>query len=689
MATYDLKILLDECRKSSSASNLAALINFAVADDYLAALSDDIRDAINRVELDSPNLIFSLVEPVNLYYTNWNRNDSSKAKLANDLLIAAANRYTQEYEKLPFNMNGKELSFIIIASDRRRELLKKLTEDDRCDLALQLLRLVKEDQDATPTDPEIAANQEWLQDFISKIYDMYLENKTEEECKKYFEETVPDWNERIQLKMDTYEFIRKLYEVMSGDSVLELINEECSWYIRIKEMDLRESIVKELSIKYNNAIAGQYFDCFVGDLTYAYHEFIKANASTYLERDKNNDSLELPNATIGEFIIRLDHAVTSFMKATKDSFDDTQCASFIMRRALNIFNQIYWVPKYLTNTISDIISAYDTLDDGWFNIKYLRSIQMHLSNDPVYQEYIKNLSDPQEARFITKMDSYSYRDHIFKYLDDVYPCPDIVFDTPKIPATEASRASLNRREEELNAREAELAKREKKLQAASSRMSKKDQEYDDDHDFAEDTDEEEEEEPQKDLGYDIEAKQSTKGYKKNSTRVAKANRYIYKSYHKFKRNEQKVDSQIDKMVDAAKNAFTTGDRTDAIISGRRWTPTGLMKQALKTAAIFSFNKIAGIAYVVGNFAINKKRTEKQRREIIAEIDTEIKMLDEKIDDARGDGNREAKYALMRTRAELERTRQKIAYNMSASKGQLRSARDFLTGKRQSRDEAAL
>ena len=68
-----------------------------------------------------------------------------------------------------------------------------------------------------------------------------------------------------------------------------------------------------------------------------------------------------------------------------------------------------------------------------------------------------------------------------------------------------------------------------------------------------------------------------------------------------------------------------------------------------------------------------------------ELETEIKLLEEKIDDARGDGNRQAKYALMRTKAELERARDRIRYNLNASYQDMQSAKETIFGSRAKRN----
>ena len=67
-----------------------------------------------------------------------------------------------------------------------------------------------------------------------------------------------------------------------------------------------------------------------------------------------------------------------------------------------------------------------------------------------------------------------------------------------------------------------------------------------------------------------------------------------------------------------------------------------------------------------------------------EIDTEIAMLEEKIGDAKSDNNREAKYAMMRTKKELENAKVRIQYGMSADKGSLSKTKKTLDQSRQDR-----
>ena len=125
-----------------------------------------------------------------------------------------------------------------------------------------------------------------------------------------------------------------------------------------------------------------------------------------------------------------------------------------------------------------------------------------------------------------------------------------------------------------------------------------------------------------------------------------------------------MDSQISKAASAMKRAVV-GDARTEIIEGRRFSALGLLKKLLGTVAIFSFSKIAGVIAIVVMVATKKKTTESEKKKILSELETELEIIEEKINDARGDDNRQAKYALMRTRNELRDAINRIRYNLPA------------------------
>jgi len=161
-----------------------------------------------------------------------------------------------------------------------------------------------------------------------------------------------------------------------------------------------------------------------------------------------------------------------------------------------------------------------------------------------------------------------------------------------------------------------------------------------------------------------------------SSKLQSAQATIYHAYKNYKNNEKKVDSQISKMVDACKR-LAIGDVRTEIIEGKKFSAIGLLKKALGTAAIFAFGPIKGLIALVVRYALKKKTTTAERRKILTELQVELDMVTEKIEDAKGDGNREAKYAMMRTQAELKAAIAKIKYGLEVDERNIEGAKNAL------------
>lgn len=168
-------------------------------------------------------------------------------------------------------------------------------------------------------------------------------------------------------------------------------------------------------------------------------------------------------------------------------------------------------------------------------------------------------------------------------------------------------------------------------------------------------------------------------YDKNSSAMDKASRKIYNGYRAYRDNVEKVDSQISKLIQGMKNRYAQSTR-DQIIEGKQFSMIRILKKLMTTAAIFSYSKVAGVLYIIVKYFRDKKVTNRERVAMLQEIELEIKMLDEKIEDARGDGNRKAKYAMMRTRAELQKSYEQIKYGLTAGAKAMQTAKDLATGK---------
>lgn len=171
--------------------------------------------------------------------------------------------------------------------------------------------------------------------------------------------------------------------------------------------------------------------------------------------------------------------------------------------------------------------------------------------------------------------------------------------------------------------------------------------------------------------------------KEVSAKMSSAEKKIYKAYKTYKNAEDKVDAQITKGVNGIKGVLT-GNVREEIIEGKKFSAIGLLKKLLAGVALFSYGKVKFVILLVVRFALKKKTTDSERKKILMEIDTELEMLDEKIKDARGDQNREAKYAMMRTRKELENAKTRIEYGMTADRKSLADTRKQLDNSRAER-----
>lgn len=169
---------------------------------------------------------------------------------------------------------------------------------------------------------------------------------------------------------------------------------------------------------------------------------------------------------------------------------------------------------------------------------------------------------------------------------------------------------------------------------------------------------------------------ATEATHKDSVKMNNAGRKIYKAYKVYKDAEDKVDSQISKAVSGMKKILIGDVRTE-IIEGKSFSAIGLLKKYLGTVAIFSIGPMKAVIALVVKYALKKKTTTSEKRKIIMELQTEIELITEKIEDARGDGNREAKYAMMRTKKELEHALTRIKYGLEADQKSLTGAKSML------------
>lgn len=167
----------------------------------------------------------------------------------------------------------------------------------------------------------------------------------------------------------------------------------------------------------------------------------------------------------------------------------------------------------------------------------------------------------------------------------------------------------------------------------------------------------------------LEATTTAKNINKTSTK-------IYGAYKTYKNAEDKVDAQITKGVNVMKGVLT-GDVRKEIVEGKEFSAIGFLKKLLGTVAIFSFGPIKAAIALVVRYTMKKNTTIAERKKIILELQSEIEIITMKIDDAASDGDREAKYAMTRTKTELENALNRIKYGLEADQKSINTAKGLV------------
>lgn len=141
---------------------------------------------------------------------------------------------------------------------------------------------------------------------------------------------------------------------------------------------------------------------------------------------------------------------------------------------------------------------------------------------------------------------------------------------------------------------------------------------------------------------------------------------VRSAYKLAKDNVNKLSRQLDGVIKAIKNfVFSDQDMDYIVVEGKKFTFFGLVRKVLGGVALFSFSKVFAICYLIVKWAGTSKAKKSSKRKMLMLLAEEIEITNEKIEDAKAAGDNKAKYALMRSKKELENARDRIKYNMGA------------------------
>ena len=603
---------------------LTSEVTTCIRKNVINHVSTDIKEAIDRLNVDTPYYKF-------VRAMVWAASVSDHTESSLNLLRYFCNKVASQYDNLSMEVDEFSLMVIAICADKK-DFIKLITPDRKLELAK---RLCNNYLCLTFADKE----DDTLKDDIISSIEYIIDGKTMEDLDRIFktrysyigiDEAHTGSSHRDNEVLRPLQAL--LINLIHNSDQKELLYQLCvdEWQEKVQE-DVTKCVLNYRK-KFNDHENESYFVLlhgFISNCVWYNYELSKTSYTNFV------------NPYSGKFII-------ATLLLLRDCYSlghlDANMTAILIRDGNRILHQNYFLNEYARGFIDSIVEKYcysGKYEDVLLEGDCLSAIKMHLNTDPEFDIWC-TLEDKNKMALHDRV----YATYVHAYVNPII--------------TDAEKLLENK---ELTFEE--NADSESALEAAVKKFT---DDQNDEDDYSDDEYD----------GPDIEATQSKKGYKKLSKTQADADRKIYKAFKKYKTNEEKVDSQLSKMLSSAKRAFTH-DKTEQIIEGKRFTPIGLVKKILNTAAVFSFSKFAGFGYLLVSHTIDKRRTQKQKAQILAQIEQEIKLLDEKIDDARSDGNRKAKYALIRTRGELVRARDKIRYNLSATKKDLKVAKDYVRG----------
>lgn len=160
-------------------------------------------------------------------------------------------------------------------------------------------------------------------------------------------------------------------------------------------------------------------------------------------------------------------------------------------------------------------------------------------------------------------------------------------------------------------------------------------------------------------------------FKRNMQKSAlKAKTSVSKAYFKYKNAEEDIDDKLTHIIKKCSDEVL-GGRTEArrkIVEGSSFSVVSVLKTIFAGAAIFSVSKVGFFLILITRWCNSGKIKRAEKRKILNELEGELQILDQKLDYARSDGDREAVYALMRTRNNVQQAISNIKRRQEADGG---------------------
>ena len=139
-------------------------------------------------------------------------------------------------------------------------------------------------------------------------------------------------------------------------------------------------------------------------------------------------------------------------------------------------------------------------------------------------------------------------------------------------------------------------------------------------------------------------------------------RFALKAKDKDKQLSMKMDSELNRVGKAAKNAMISDNREQIIRGTFLPSASKCIHIALATGAAWLFSPVAAVIGLIGFIGTSRKLNKNERKLIIDDIDIEIKMCDKYLKIAEDKEDLTAVREIMKTKRDLERQRARILYD---------------------------
>lgn len=157
---------------------------------------------------------------------------------------------------------------------------------------------------------------------------------------------------------------------------------------------------------------------------------------------------------------------------------------------------------------------------------------------------------------------------------------------------------------------------------------------------------------------------------KKTTKILNNGRDAYDTNHRNATPIKKSADNIEKLVNHPLNQIISIDKEERrkrLVEGRfRLRIWKLIRKGLITGAISTVAGpiVAAIGFL-GSFAVDKRLDMKVKKQILHEMETELKIVEEKIEDAKGERKDKEKYQLIRIKAKLEKEIDRIRFGLGS------------------------